>query len=39
MARLAGMVQGVVVQMTMETFSPARLGRMAPMSEETGNFT
>ena len=39
MARLAGIVQGVVVQMTTKTFSPLSFGRTAEKSEIIGNLT
>ena len=39
MARFAGIVQGVVVQMTTETFSPASFGRRWAISELRGNLT
>jgi len=39
MARLAGIVQGVVVQMITLTVSPASLGRTAATSEIIRNLT
>ena len=38
-ARLAGMVQGVVVQMTMATGLPAGRSNLAASEAGTGNFT